>query len=147
MQVRKKVSEMKSFLIATLQGKQYPNEWMSELRTTLQTDSVAGYRDLRWYSQPKQRDGDVVGVGTHVVLKDPKVSGRAEIIGTVVEREILSPQHDGIPSTNKLLVEVWKTPILVVKADGDPYVHKTLCDRLGIPWRGGLARGIYCTEG
>lgn len=134
---------MKSVLIATLQGKEYPNDWMSELRTLLETEDIAGYRNLRWYSQRTQRDGDVVGIGTYVALKDPKVSGRVEIIGTVVEREILSPQHDGIPSTNKLLVEVWKTPILIETASGDPYVHKTVCDHLGIPWRGGLARGIY----
>lgn len=135
----------RSVIFVTLHDGEYNDYWLSETRTLMATDEIAGYRDMHWCGQRKKNDRDhLVRTGTLVAVRAKKSERFFTLVGTVAEMDLLTLKGTGVPATYKLMIEMWETPHVIHRANGDRCVHWTVLRELGIPRSAGYQpEGIY----
>ena len=133
---------MASIIFITLKGGQYNDHWTSELKPLLAGDAVAGYRELHWCGQPKQKRDRLVRPGTLVAVRPNAKTMAFTLVGKVVEKQ---PLTEGRVATYTLLVEMSATPREIVRDKArDRCVHWTVLREVGIPHSGAyMPEGIY----
>lgn len=136
---------MPSIIFVTLKDGEYNDYWKSELRTLLADDTRTGYREMHWCGQRKKstRD-DNVCPGTLVAVRKDKKTKEFTIVGTVSQKECITPKSGKQPATYNLLVEVSASPRAIPRGVGDRCVHWTVLRDVGIPYSGAyMPEGIY----
>lgn len=133
-----------SLIFVTLKDGEYDDHWSSQLYPLLADGDIAGYRELHWCGQRKGRRDGLVRPGTLVAVRANAKVRAFTLVGAVVEKTCLTPQHDSTPGTYSLLVEVSATPLTIERAAGDRYTHWTVLRELGFPRDTGCKpHGIY----
>lgn len=128
---------MKTVIFVTLKDGEYNDYWASA--------SNGGLRDLHWCGQRKKRALDyLVSPGTIVAVREKKTDKHFTLVGTVVEKFLLTSKTEKNPATYNLLVQLSETPQQIHRAEEDRCTHWTVLRELDIPHNGGyLPEGIY----
>lgn len=129
-------------IIFITEGGQYNDHWASELIPLLADDAVAGYRELHWCGQPKQKRDHLVRPGTLVAVRPNDKTMAFTLVGKVVDKQLLTEGH---VATYSVLVEMSATPREIVRDTArDRCVHWTVLREVGIPHSGAyMPEGIY----
>jgi hypothetical protein len=140
-------NRMPSLIFVTLKDGEYNDYWSSDLNTLLADDHSAGYREMHWCGQRKKTTRDhLVCPGTLVAIRKDKKSSDFTIVGTVSQRDCITPKVGRQPATYTLLVEVWKSPRVIPRAADHRCVHWSVLRTVGIPYNGAyMPEGIYST--